>query len=291
MNPSDPTSRLRLDRSCDGTAEGCPGGNLENAIVPASVSPLSGTYQVRVEVRDVPETDEPIRGTLSGRIGTHTWHVPFELAPFPEVAFRIAYPVGADRDSDSVVDEHDACPDEKGCWFADLAYRGCPDRDGDDVPDSIDACPDKAGISRKQPEARGCPLEFGSAWVTNQGVKINARLEFDTGKATLRPASQQIVLDISRAIFARPDGAEKLSIDGHTDEVGDAAKNVALSRRRAEAVKAALVERGVSADLLSVRGFGETRPLASNETEEGRQTNRRVEFVTLKPPPRTTQCW
>ena len=73
----------------------------------------------------------------------------------------------------------------------------------------------------------------------------------------------------------------KLTIEGHTDNVGDAAANQALSEKRAAAVKAFLVEKGVDAARLESKGLGATKPKAANETAEGRQTNRRVELVKM----------
>jgi outer membrane protein OmpA-like peptidoglycan-associated protein len=70
-----------------------------------------------------------------------------------------------------------------------------------------------------------------------------------------------------------------LTIEGHTDNVGDAQANVALSSKRAEAVKSYLVGKGVSADRLSTKGLGATKPAAPNTTAEGRQQNRCVELV------------
>jgi outer membrane protein OmpA-like peptidoglycan-associated protein len=73
----------------------------------------------------------------------------------------------------------------------------------------------------------------------------------------------------------------KLTIEGHTDNVGDAAANQALSDKRAAAVKAYLVEKGIDASRLEAKGLGATKPKAGNDTAEGRQTNRRVELVKM----------
>jgi OOP family OmpA-OmpF porin len=75
---------------------------------------------------------------------------------------------------------------------------------------------------------------------------------------------------------------QKVSIEGHASGEGEAQHNLALSKARAEAVRAFLVKKGISADRLASAGFGETKPIASNDTEEGREKNRRVEFRITK---------
>jgi outer membrane protein OmpA-like peptidoglycan-associated protein len=104
---------------------------------------------------------------------------------------------------------------------------------------------------------------------------------FDTGSADLRPESTPTLADIADALRARAD--LRLRIEGHTDNMGNAAANLALSEQRAKAVVAHLVERaGVAASRLEAAGLGDTKPSVSNDTPEGRQQNRRVELVVLK---------
>ena len=74
----------------------------------------------------------------------------------------------------------------------------------------------------------------------------------------------------------------KIEIGGHTDNVGDDNANLILSKQRADAVRDYLVENGISADLLETKGYGESKPIASNKTEEGRRKNRRVEIKFIK---------
>lgn len=101
---------------------------------------------------------------------------------------------------------------------------------------------------------------------------------FDTGSDRIRPESAPTLKEIGEMLKAHPD--LRLSIEGHTDNVGDDAANMALSERRAAAVKAHLErEYGIAADRLQAKGMGETKPVASNDTPEGRQQNRRVELV------------
>ncbi len=74
----------------------------------------------------------------------------------------------------------------------------------------------------------------------------------------------------------------RVEIDGHTDSTGTAAYNMALSEKRAEAIKDHLVTRGINPERLTTKGFGFTKPAASNDTKEGRAQNRRVEFTPIK---------
>ncbi len=100
---------------------------------------------------------------------------------------------------------------------------------------------------------------------------------FDSGKATIQPSSAATLTMIADMLKANPDVA--LEIQGHTDNVGAPAANLSLSRERAASVKAALLKAGVESDRLTTAGFGDTRPVAENTTDEGRARNRRVELV------------
>jgi outer membrane protein OmpA-like peptidoglycan-associated protein len=100
---------------------------------------------------------------------------------------------------------------------------------------------------------------------------------FDTGSDNIRAESTPTLKEMVTMLEEHPDLS--LTIEGHTDNVGDAQANLALSAKRAEAVKAYLVGKGVSADRLATKGLGATKPAAPNTTAEGRQQNRRVELV------------
>ena len=102
-------------------------------------------------------------------------------------------------------------------------------------------------------------------------------IQFDTGKAVVQPSSGKVLDEIGTLLASDP--TLTLRIEGHTDNVGAKATNLDLSKRRAEAVKAALVSRGVAASRLTTNGLGDTRPVADNATESGRARNRRVELV------------
>ncbi len=117
--------------------------------------------------------------------------------------------------------------------------------------------------------------------VTKRAIVINDRVEFATGKATIRPVSNSL-LDAIATIFKQHPNIQLVEIQGHTDDRGAAATNMFLSRSRARAVRRALVKRGVSARRLTAKGYGESKPIAKNDTDAGRQQNRRVQFKILK---------
>lgn len=110
----------------------------------------------------------------------------------------------------------------------------------------------------------------------------NASIKFETASAAMGRSSNGLLDSIARAAKACP-GA--LRIEGHTDDVGKAANNTALSLRRAEAVRAALIARGISADRLVAQGFGDSKPVASNTTADGRARNRRIEIRSVRSSP------
>jgi hypothetical protein len=105
----------------------------------------------------------------------------------------------------------------------------------------------------------------------------------DTTKATIQAETQPLLDDIAEALENFP--TWRLQIVGHTDSAGDSAHNEQLSRERAAAVKAALVDRGIEAARLDSEGAGQSEPVASNDTPEGRALNRRVELVRLDQQP------
>ncbi len=105
-------------------------------------------------------------------------------------------------------------------------------------------------------------------------------LEFETGKAIIRNVSYASLEELAELMIKKDKW--KIKISGHTDNVGNPASNLQLSKKRAEAVKAFLMSRGVTEDRIFVLYFGQTKPIADNKTEEGRQKNRRVEMQILE---------
>jgi outer membrane protein OmpA-like peptidoglycan-associated protein len=106
-------------------------------------------------------------------------------------------------------------------------------------------------------------------------------VNFDFDKATLRQEDIAI-LDRDAAAFLKGHGDVTVEVAGHTDSRGSDAYNMNLSQQRADAVRRYLIDKGVAADRLTAKGYGESKPIADNATDEGRFKNRRVELVPLK---------
>ena len=104
-------------------------------------------------------------------------------------------------------------------------------------------------------------------------------IQFDTGKATIQPGSEKVLQQIVELLQQNPD--LKLRVEGHTDNQGNPAANQTLSDKRAQAVVAWLTGKGISASRLTAKGFGATKPVADNGTDDGRAKNRRVELVKM----------
>lgn len=171
-----------------------------------------------------------------------------------------------DTDGDGVADADDMCPNEKGP----KELKGCPDTDGDGITDAEDKCPTVAGIV----ENKGCPAVKEEAQkVFDQALR---GINFETARDVIKVSSYAILDNVVQVMKDNPE--YNLEINGHTDSQGDDASNMDLSQRRANAVKKYLTEKGISASRMVAQGYGETMPVASNETAAGRAENRRVEF-------------
>lgn len=105
-------------------------------------------------------------------------------------------------------------------------------------------------------------------------------VHFDTGKATLRPESFTALNDLAEVMRFKKKMV--IEIAGHTDDVGDDAANMKLSQSRAESVRNYLIGKGIAADRVTAKGYGETQPTSTNQTETGRQQNRRTEVRIIK---------
>lgn len=207
-----------------------------------------------------------------------------------------------DSDFDGVADKNDKCPNEAGP----ASNNGCPepkDSDGDGVSDKMDKCPDVAGVKTndgcpeikdadkdgvadandKCPNTAGPASNFGCPEV-KQEVKERLKfatkaVQFETARAVLKNQSFAVLDEIVDIMRQYPDYT--LSISGHTDNIGDGNKNLRLSESRAKTCYDYLLFRGIKAERLRYAGFGEERPIAENDTAEGREQNRRVEFELI----------
>jgi OOP family OmpA-OmpF porin len=173
-----------------------------------------------------------------------------------------------DSDGDGVYDYLDNCPDTPA--GAPVDSSGCPlDSDGDGVYDYRDQCP---GTPRGiQVDAVGCPVAI------KEKVAIELKVEFDFDSANVRSIYDEHIRKVANFLAAYPDTIAV--IEGHTDSKGSEAYNLKLSQRRAESVVRNLIGRGMDASRLKAIGYGESRPVADNSTDEGRQRNRRVVAV------------
>ncbi|ANF58015.1 OmpA family protein [Halotalea alkalilenta] len=202
----------------------------------------------------------------------------------------------ADSDGDGVPDDIDECPGTPAGVAVDA--RGCPlDTDGDGVPDYMDECPGTpAGV---EVDARGCPLDSDGDGVpdymdqcpdTPAGVEVNALgcpanlvlrdIHFAFDSYELTDDSKQTLNVVAERLSANPNVSVR--VEGHTDSVGTAAYNQRLSKQRADSVAEYLSTQGVDSARLTTEGFGFTRPVASNDTAEGRAQNRRVEIAPIE---------
>ena len=184
-----------------------------------------------------------------------------------------------DKDGDTIVDKVDACVDVPGIKSADPAKNGCPgDSDGDGIPDNEDACPIVPGPKNADPKKNGCP----AVQISQGQIKILEQIKFKTASAEILPVSQPIIDAVAKVMKDHPE-IKKVEIQGHTDNKGSDVLNSNLSAARAESVRKALIKAGVDGTRFSAKGFGPKVPIDTNDTEEGRANNRRVEFHILVP--------
>lgn len=172
----------------------------------------------------------------------------------------------ADTDRDGVTDNRDRCPGTPA--NVSVNQEGCPaDSDGDGVADDIDKCPGTPADTTVQQD--GCAY-------TPYSVAL--KVEFDTAKSDIKPKYYEELK--TAAVFLKKHPDATVTIVGHTDNVGDPDVNMRLSRDRAESVRAYLIENfGIESSRISAIGVGSEKPIAGNDTAEGRQQNRRIVAV------------
>jgi outer membrane protein OmpA-like peptidoglycan-associated protein len=224
-------------------------------------------------VREIPRTEEPDRD-LDG--------IPDTIDACPDTAEDLdGYQdedgcPDPDNDRDGVPDALDRCPNQPEDLDGYQDTDGCPDPDDDQdgVPDSVDRCPREAG----PPVSEGCPsLRYKGLEITPHALRLTDQVLFEEETATIRSVSFPLMDTVAQVLTEHRE--IKLEIQGHTDSRGDDQHNMKLSLARAQAVMAYLVERGIDPSRLTAQGYGETRPIESNRTSQGRDVNRRIELV------------
>jgi len=178
-----------------------------------------------------------------------------------------------DKDKDPVTGKSCANDPEDPDGFEDA--DGCPDLDNDKdgVPDLEDMCPNEPGPASN----KGCPLKPSLVVVTDKEIKILQQIHFQFDKDKIRPESYRILDAVVEALKAYP--KIRIEVQGHTDNKGAPAYNKSLSDRRATAVRKYLASHGIAESRLVSRGYGMERPLVSNDTDQNRALNRRVQFI------------
>jgi outer membrane protein OmpA-like peptidoglycan-associated protein len=191
-------------------------------------------------------------------------------------------PAPKDRDGDGIPDDVDKCPNEPEDKDGIMDDDGCPekDADGDGIPDTEDACPLVPGVKNKDPKKNGCKEEHTKIVETSSGIQLLEPIQFDTGKATIKAGSFPILDEVVEVLKSR--GQVRMGVYGHTDSRGAAQMNRNLSRERARSVVNYLVSHGIDRGRLESDGYGPDHPIDTNDTEEGRSKNRRVEFKVIE---------
>ena len=204
-----------------------------------------------------------------------------------------SYGCPLDSDRDGVSDDNDKCPNTPA--GVKVNRSGCPlDSDNDGVYDYMDKCPGTPkGVTV---DSSGCPMDSDGDGVyddldkcpdTPKGATVNERgcwafggeVFFDFNKSEIKSEGYPLMKEAVKILEENPE--MRVEIQGHTDSRGPEAYNQMLSEKRAMAVKAYLVKQGVDSGRIEVKGYGESDPIASNDTEEGRQKNRRVRFKRI----------
>ncbi len=219
----------------------------------------------------------------------------------PEVAGIAAFNGCPDTDGDGVKDAEDNCPEVAGT----IENKGCPfkDTDGDGIKDVDDKCPEVKGPA----ENNGCPyadtdgdgvIDKEDNCIKTPGPASNKgcpvikeevkkaldlafkNLEFISGKSIIKSSSYSSLQNLATIMKENP--SFRLRVAGHTDSDGSEASNLILSRKRATAVKTYLMQYGIESQRFVIEAYGETQPIATNNTAEGKQKNRRVEMEIIQ---------
>ena len=182
----------------------------------------------------------------------------------PDVAGKKEFAGCPDRDGDGIIDNEDICPDIRGL----AQFKGCPDTDGDGIPDNNDNCPEVAGIAANNgcPEDKG-PLAEKIVYFNSDGSVVIDKYTFELN-------------EIAAFMNEHPDVT--ISVTGHADNRESIDYNLRLSEKRADFVVNYLKKKGMTSLKIEKSFFGKSKPVADNNTKEGRALNRRVEIKVTK---------
>ena len=212
-------------------------------------------------------------------VQTHNPQTPFDtdndgLADFEDLCpqsqgVRANRGCPADADEDGLPDEQDQCPEIAGV----LSNGGCP-ADTDALADELDACSEIAGSQNNQNCLEHAAEQHSDKTATVSSIATD--ITFETASSRLTEKSKILLDEVARILSKYP--SIKLTVEGHTDDLGDAAINLKLSEQRARACVSYLSRKGIDNTRMSATGYGETRPLSANSSADARRRNRRVAF-------------
>ncbi len=187
-----------------------------------------------------------------------------------------------DNDQDAVPDTSDRCPLQAEDRDAFEDEDGCPDPDNDQdrLADAQDRCPNEPEDYDGEADDDGCPDVYRTIIVRDDRIELKQTVHFATAKDRILPDSFPMLNEVAQALKDNP--TLTVRIEGHTDSVGDARRNLTLSQKRASSVRSYLIKQGIAPERMDAVGYGEDRPIEDNRTEEGRAANRRVEFHLIK---------
>jgi len=187
-----------------------------------------------------------------------------------------------DNDNDGLVDSVDQCPNqaEDRDQFED--EDGCPDPDNDQdtILDLNDKCPNEPEDFDGDEDTDGCPDLYKNIVVTDNMIALKEKVFFETAKSKILPQSFEMLNEVADVLVRNTDMSVR--IEGHTDSRGSDKYNKRLSQDRANSVQKYLIGQAVPASRMTAKGLGEEQPIESNDSEEGRAKNRRVEFHIVK---------
>jgi OmpA-OmpF porin, OOP family len=246
---------------------------------------LNPALDLRVDARHLIVPDRTINGATSDfeltagvsyRFGAKRAVPRAIVATAPPIAPVVgqAPPPSLDRDQDTIPDAADKCPAQPEDIDGFEDSDGCPelDNDGDGVSDGDDTCPADPETKNGFRDSDGCPDQVIGELTGIGFLADSARIDAASGP----------LLDRAYQLLTEYPGLF-VEIAGHTSSDGNADRNMTLSLQRAEAVKAALVKRGIAASRILTVGHGADQPIADNQTDEGRRKNRRIEFRIMTP--------